>query len=84
MRAFPARILILGSVAIILCGFLYDLLFAGIPYQDPTPEMSASYELHSSIATTIYAFGSGGLVIGILGTIVMCLIGKPKIGRRME
>ena len=45
-RKFPYLLIILG-ILIIFIGFVYDVLFAGIPYQDPTPAMSASYDYHS-------------------------------------
>lgn len=28
----------------------YDIVFAGIPYQDPTPDLQARYAFHRSIA----------------------------------
>ena len=31
-------------------GFCYDVMFVGIPYQDPTPELQQQYELHSGAA----------------------------------
>jgi hypothetical protein len=47
-------LLMAAAPALLLAGFLYDLVFAGIPYQDPTPEMAASYASHASIASMIY------------------------------
>ena len=40
---------ILGLL-ILIAGFGYDVLFAGIPYQDPTPELQSRRESHKSIA----------------------------------
>ena len=62
-------LLILG-LAIIFAGFIYDVLYAGIPYQDPTPTMEASYEFHSRIASIIRWSGLGIFVIsGLILTI---------------
>lgn len=52
-------IALLGIVIVVL-GFIYDVLFAGIPYQDPTPELQARYDFHSSVAEIFYT--TGGIV----------------------
>lgn len=49
--------LVVFAILVIVGAFVYDVLFAGIPYQDPTPEMTASYTLHSQIAAVGYAIG---------------------------
>jgi len=69
MRNFPTRFLIASSLIVILVGFVYGSIFAGIPYPDPTPEMSARYAFHSSISNTILVIGLGALLIGIVGGI---------------
>ena len=45
-----------GSL-LILCGFGWDLFFAGIPYQDPTPQMQASWQMHNTSAEWTMAAG---------------------------
>lgn len=62
-RHVPLVLLILGLI-VIFAGFIYDVLHAGIPYQDPTPAMEASYEFHSQIASLIRWSGLGIFVIG--------------------
>lgn len=57
MKKYWPFALILIGIMMILMGFVYDVLFAGIPYQDPTPEMIANYNLHSQIAATIRWMG---------------------------
>jgi len=52
--------------AIVLLGLFYDVLFAGIPYQDPTPELQAQYDFHSSVAGLIYKTGGIALLLGLL------------------
>lgn len=44
-------------------GFAYDIMFAGIPYQDPTPELLERWKFHSNIAFWTMA----------VGTIIMCI-----------
>lgn len=47
-RNFPLLIICLG-ILLILGGFMYDVMFAGIPYQDPSAEMTAdTIAIHKS------------------------------------
>lgn len=48
--------LFLGIVLIIL-GFTYDLLFAGIPVQDPTLEQTERFNFHKKIANMAIVLG---------------------------
>ena len=70
MRKFPARFLIISGIIVILFGFVYGSIFAGIPYQDPTPEMSANYNFHSIVSNIILVIGLGSLFLGMLGALV--------------
>ena len=63
-QRWPYMLLVAGPV-LLAAGFVYDVLFAGIPYQDPTPEMAARYDRHSAIATVIYWCGALFLLAGI-------------------
>jgi hypothetical protein len=65
-RQWPFIVIILG-ITIIFVGFVYDVLFAGIPYQDPTPTLAAQYEFHSRVASMIRWSGLG---IGMIGGMV--------------
>lgn len=58
------------GIAIAFAGLVYDVLFAGIPYQDPTPEMQERYEMHSFVAGIFYAVGGLVLLIGVLEVVV--------------
>ena len=64
-RFWPYGLLLLG-ITIIFVGFVYDVLFAGIPYQDPTPAMVATYNFHATIASTIRWVGTGISLLGII------------------
>ena len=59
-------------------GFIYDVMFAGIPYQDPTPEMSANYDRHAHIASTIRWCGVVGVLLGAAGGIVRWIVRRPR------
>jgi hypothetical protein len=48
-RIFKTLALPLVGFSIVLSGLVYDALFVGIPYQDPTPELQARNDSHRSI-----------------------------------
>lgn len=62
-RLWPIFLLAAG---LFLLGFLYDMEFAGIPYQDPPPEMSARYARHANIAAAIRWCGVMAFLLGSL------------------
>ena len=50
---------------IVLLAFLYDLFFAGIPYQDVAPEIEAGWQTNKAIASAIYKIGFAIFMIGL-------------------
>jgi hypothetical protein len=68
MRRHAALFLFGLGLLLLASGFVYDLVFAGIPYQDPTPAMSARYALHARIALGMW--GIGGVAF-LSGTVVV-------------
>ena len=68
-------IIILG-ILLIVGGFMYDLFFAGIPYQDPTPEMTQRFNFNKSVASTIELIGLIVIIIGIIKSILNKLLKK--------
>lgn len=62
-RSWPL-ILSAAGLFLLFAGFVYEVMFAGIPYQDPTPEMSARYARHVGIASTIRWCGAGVFFLG--------------------
>jgi len=80
VKWLPVLILLLGVVGI-LAGFVYDVIFAGIPYQDPTPELAARYALHAGIARTISQVGLAFVLLGgavFLGKFIRSLLMRGK------
>jgi hypothetical protein len=57
--------LLLGG-GLLVAGLLYDLHYAGIPYQDPTPQQQTQYDLHSSIASRLMGAGAVLMLAGLL------------------
>ena len=72
------RFLIVIGVLLFIGGFVYDAVYAGIPYQDPTPEMSAHYAREARIASTIMVTGAVAFISGILASLVYPKKEKPN------
>ncbi len=81
MKRFLPLILIALGTIIVFAGFLYDLLFAGIPYQDPTPALAASYDFHSQIASIICWSGLSICIIGGMAMLIRWLMTKGRSQR---
>ena len=74
MKRFWPLMLIAAGLFLFVSGFLYDVMFAGIPYQDPTPEMSARYAHHAHIASVICWLGVAVFLFGSLASIVRFVV----------
>ena len=64
-RRFPPLLVLLAGLVILAAGFAYDLLFAGIPYPDPSPDQQAGYIFHRAIANAIQVAGLGVVAAAI-------------------
>jgi len=76
-RRYPALI----GMAMVLGGFAYDLMFAGLPYPDPTPEQQARWAFHQTVADWIMLAGLGLLLSSLGAALVLWLI-RFRPGRR--
>ena len=65
-----AALPLIGAL-VIVGGFAYDNAFAGIPYQDPTPDLQARYTFHRSVAGWMYKAGAILLVGGVVARPLM-------------
>ncbi|MEZ6108451.1 MAG: hypothetical protein R3B96_20720 [Pirellulaceae bacterium] len=62
----PLAGLVVG-VAVVLGGFVYDLLLAGIPYPDPTPAQQADWVFHGYVAMMIELLGLSIFLVSLIG-----------------
>jgi hypothetical protein len=74
-RRVPALLLVAGLL-LVVAGFLYDVLFAGIPYQDPTPELQARYLASQAFAAKLSWTGAVTLGAGFLAWIAHRVLGR--------
>jgi hypothetical protein len=58
------------GVALLAVGVGYDLLYVGIPYQDPPPALERRHQENGRIASRIERWGGDLIVVG-LGTVVV-------------
>jgi hypothetical protein len=68
---------LISGIVVALIGFFYDVFFAGIPYQDPTPELTAEYNFHSNVTHWIRLVGLGICALAIPAGLVQKLWSKP-------
>jgi hypothetical protein len=81
MKWIVATAPLLLGLCICAAGFMYDLLYAGIPYQDPPPALQADYNVHASIAAAIETIGLLVMAVGavwLIGNGAYHLIRRSK------
>jgi len=76
-RSLPLLLAATG-LALIVAGFVYDVAYAGIPYQDPTPEMATAYAHHARVASAIRLAGLGLVLLGGASGLVRRLAGVAR------
>lgn len=63
----PSTYLIWIGILLLLLGFCYDIMFAGIPYQDAPDNLILQYNRHQTISERIMIVG---LIVTGAGVIV--------------
>ena len=69
-----AGALVMLGIMLVFAGFGYDLLFAGIPPQDPPPDIAASYVFHARVARQIMRAGMMVFVVGVITSVTMGIV----------
>ena len=67
------------GIGLVLFGFVYDLLLAGIPYQDPTPELQSRWEFHKFVAGLFLKTGGIVFLLGLLAAPFLLKLTKRKV-----
>jgi hypothetical protein len=81
MKRLIQRVAVPGmGLLIAVFGYVYEVMFAGIPYQDPTPELQARYDFHSTEAASLYTTGGVVFLLGLM-VVPFVLTGHKKRGR---
>ena len=71
-----SRGFIIAGIIILLLSAYYLVIKAGIPYQDPTPELQLRYTVNSHVGDELLTAGLSALIVGIVGRVVTGIIGK--------
>lgn len=74
MRLRWRLLLISAGIALIIISFAYNAVFAGIPYQDPPPDLAARYAFHAAVANTLFWLGGVVCLAGILASILSVVL----------
>jgi hypothetical protein len=69
LKMLRPRTIIVAGLLLVVCGFFYDLFFAGIPYPDPQPAQQARWIFHKTASDRIMI---AGLVATISGIVLAC------------
>ena len=67
---------ILAGVIILLIGVYYLVVKAGIPYQNPPPELQIKYAVNMGIGDELFKDGLIVTALGLLGQILSRFIGR--------
>ena len=70
--------MIIAGVIILDIGLYYLIIKAGIPYQDPTPELQLKYSINMGIGEILTRTGLCITIIGAICRITAGLIGRQK------
>ncbi len=74
LRRFWPLIPMAAGLMLLLAGFVYDVVFAGIPYQDPTPELAAGYARHADTAACMFRSGAAVFVAGLVAALIQLVM----------
>jgi hypothetical protein len=66
MRYLRPGTIAAAGMLLFIGGLIYSIVFAGIPYQDPTPRMYATWKLHQRVGDSLMLAGFVVLAGGLL------------------
>lgn len=77
---FVEALLLAGGI-IFLIGLYYWIVKAGIPYQDPPPELQIQYAVNDAIGVTLLTNGFWVLLCGGVLRLLLWLAGRKRPGK---
>ncbi len=72
----PIRLIVIGLL-LLVGGIVYDVLFAGIPYQDVPQELLNRYALHRKISSILCLAGFSTFLAGAIWS-AFCLLHRKR------
>jgi hypothetical protein len=76
-KRLPSVLLAVGLL-VIASGFAYDVAFAGIPFQDPPPELRRRYDRDAHVAARIESFGGYITLAGGIAIVAAWIVRRPR------
>lgn len=70
--------IILAGILVLSAGLYYLVIKAGIPYQDPTPELQLQYSINMGIGDVLTKIGLCTTVAGSICRIVIGILSRKK------
>ena len=70
--------IILAGILVLCAGLYYLVIKAGIPYQDPTPEMQLQYSINMGIGDVLTKMGIFTILAGAVCRIIIGILSRKK------
>lgn len=70
--------ILLAGVLVLGIGLYYMMIKAGIPFQDPTPEMQLQYSINMGIGDVLTKVGLCTTMIGTIFRIIIGIFSRQK------
>ena len=79
LKSFFTSILLAG-ILVLAIGLYYMVIKAGIPFQDPTPEMQLQYSINMSIGDVLTKIGVFTMLAGAVCRIIIGILSRKNKG----
>lgn len=76
--------IIFAGIIIFLTGCYYAILEAGLPYQDPTPEMQIEYAINMGIGRVLTRCGGLTFLVGLFFRIILSIVNKGITSKKVQ
>lgn len=78
MKKKIVQVMAVSGGILVIAGLYFTMVKAGLPYQDPTPEMVAQYECDMGIGMVLLLAGLGTGIFSLVYSVVCFLRKKIK------
>lgn len=70
--------IILAGILVLCAGLYYLVIKAGIPYQDPTPELQLQYSINMGIGDVLTKIGLCTTMAGSICRVILGVLSRKK------
>lgn len=70
--------IILAGILVLCAGLYYLVIKAGIPYQDPTPELQLQYSINMGIGDVLTKIGLCATMAGSICRVILGVLSRKK------